>query len=152
MDLIKALQPFDATLQLFESRGALPQADIKSALIKVYEDLHKVKSNIGPAKVNSGCGPCVKDMMKALVNNRREWVNRPLVEFKAIKETSKANVEVKKVKEHTPEQLEMLKLDPDKMKFPALKIACAKYKLRFDNTTTKPELIALLKNYIEKNK
>lgn len=154
MDLIKALQPHDAALKLFETRGALPQADVKDALIKIYEDLHKVKSNIGPAKVGSGCPSCIKDMMKALVNNRREWVNSHVVEFKGIKPTSKANVETKKVlsTEKTPEQLEMLKLDPDTMKFPALKIACAKYRIPFTPSTNKPELVAMLKNYIEKNK
>lgn len=155
MDLIKELKPFDKELSLFETRGALPQADVKDALIKIYEALHKVKSNIGPAKIGKGCPSCIKDMMKALVNNRREWINRPLVAFKAVKETSKANVEVKKVAavvEKTPEQLEMLKLDPDKMKFPALKVACAKFQIPFTPSTVKIELATLLKNYIEKNK
>jgi hypothetical protein len=152
MDLIKALQPFDAALKLFESRGALPQADVKDALIKIYEDLHKVKPNVGPAKISPGCGSCVKDMMKSLVNNRREWVNRPLVDFKGIKETSKANVETKKVADKTLEQLELLKLNPDEMKFPALKITAAKYKIPFTPSTNKVELVALVKNYIERNK
>lgn len=156
MDLIKELKPFAKELEIYETRKALPQGQVKEALVKVYEALHKVKPNIGPAKVPGGCGSCVGDMMKALVNNRREWLNRPVVPFKGVTETSKANVEVKKVLEpvieKTPEQLEMLKLDPDKMKFPALKIACAKYKIPFTPSTGKVQLVALLKNYIEKNK
>jgi hypothetical protein len=153
MDLIKELKPFDAALQMFETRGALPQADVKDALVRIYEDLHKIKANIGPAKIKKGCAPCIKDMMKALVNNRREWINRPLIPFKGITETSKANVNIKKVEvNEAPEQAEMVKLNLDKMKFPALKIACARYRLPFNNKTTKLELVELLKNHIEKNK
>ena len=46
MDLIKELKPFDKELELFETRGALPQADAKEALAKIYEALAKVKPNV----------------------------------------------------------------------------------------------------------
>lgn len=152
MDLIAELKPYEKELNLYQTRKALPQADVKDRLIGVYQKLQKIKPTIGPEKVPGGCGSCVNDMMKALVNNRREWINQPLTDFKGIKDAPKADVVTKKVTEKTPEQLEMLKLKPYEMKFPALKIACAKYKIPFTPSTGKAELATKLHDYIEKNK
>lgn len=151
MDLVAELKPFQKELDLYQTRGGLPQGDVKAKLIDIYKRFHVIKPNIGPANIPGGCGSCVGDMMKALVNNRREQFN--LNPFRGIKETSKANVEVKKVtSEKSPEQLELSKLKPDEMKFPALKIACAKFKIPFTPSNNKLELAAMLKTYIDIHK
>lgn len=155
MDLIAELKPYEKELNLYQTRKALPQGDVKDRLITVYQALRKIRPNIGPEKVPGGCGSCIGDMMKALVNNRREWINKPLTDFKGIKDAPKADVETKKVQEpkvEILEQLELMKLKPDEMKFPALKIACAKYKIPFTPSTGKTELATKLHDYIEKNK
>lgn len=154
MDLVSELKPFQKEIELYETRGGLPQGDVKEKLIDIYHRFHKIKPNIGPATISKGCGSCIKDMMKALANNRREQFN--MNPFKGITATSKANVEVKKVSPvdtgKSLEQLELAKLNPDEMKFPALKIACARYKIPFSPSTNKLELASLLKAYIDKHK
>lgn len=51
-------------LENFKKNGALPQGDVKNALIDIYEANFKKKW--GVTKVNRSCPSCISDMMKCL--------------------------------------------------------------------------------------
>lgn len=76
--MIKELNKFGKELKAYRTGNILPQADVKNALIDIYEANFKKKW--GVQTINRGCPTCISDMMRCL---SWEWHNQQ-VEFKGV--------------------------------------------------------------------
>lgn len=83
MNLAQELSPYIGKLRQWKITGSI-DSSILPDLKRIYEDLWKVKPNIGPDKMKLNCGGCLNDGLKALLNNYNEMPGAALVEFKGV--------------------------------------------------------------------
>ena len=64
--MIKELNKFSEQLTAYRNNGALPQGEVKNALVDIYEANWPNNKRWGSSTINRGCPSCISDMMKSL--------------------------------------------------------------------------------------
>lgn len=64
--MIKELNKFEKELRAFRNQGALPQGEVKNALVDIYEANWEQNKRWGSSTINRTCPSCISDMMKSL--------------------------------------------------------------------------------------